>query len=127
MCELTIQERALNHNIRLVRREAGDAKLIGVVKGNGYGLGLAELASRLVDGGVRTLAVSELSDALKLRCYGIPAEIMLLPPPFFRRSTMTASEFARKPMAAAAASPISSGCGPKTSSGSPLDTRPFSS
>ncbi len=59
---MTIQERALNHNIRLVRREAGDAKLIGVVKGNGYGLGLA---SRLVDGGVRTLAVSELSDALK--------------------------------------------------------------
>ena len=76
MCELTIQERALNHNIRLVRREAGNAKLIGVVKGNGYGLGLAELAGRLVDGGVRTLAVSELSDALKLRCYGIPAEIM---------------------------------------------------
>ena len=57
MCELTIQERALNHNIRLVRREAGNAKLIGVVKGNGYGLGLAELAGRLVDGGVRTLAV----------------------------------------------------------------------
>lgn len=80
MCELTIQERALNHNIRLVRREAGNAKLIGVVKGNGYGLGLAELAGRLVDGGVRTLAVSELSDALKLRCYGIPAEIMLLTP-----------------------------------------------
>ena len=41
MCELTIQERALNHNIRLVRREAGNAKLIGVVKGNGYGLGPA--------------------------------------------------------------------------------------
>ena len=80
MCELTIQERALNHNIRLVRREAGNAKLIGVVKGNGYGLGLAELAGRLVDGGVHMLAVSELSDALKLRCYGIPAEIMLLTP-----------------------------------------------
>lgn len=64
MCELTIQERALNHNIRLVRREAGNAKLIGVVKGNGYGLGLAELAGRLVDGGVHMLAVSELSDAL---------------------------------------------------------------
>ena len=80
MCELTIQERALNHNIRLVRRQAGDARLIGVVKGNGYGLGLAELASRLVDGGVRILAVSELSDALKLRCYGIPADIMLLTP-----------------------------------------------
>lgn len=80
MCELTIQERALNHNIRLVRRQAGDARLIGVVKGNGYGLGLAELAGRLVDGGVRILAVSELSDALKLRCYGIPADIMLLTP-----------------------------------------------
>ena len=80
MCELMVRERALNRNIRLVRRAAGEARLIGVVKGNGYGLGLAELAGCLVDNGVRTLAVSELSDALKLRCYGIPAEIMLLTP-----------------------------------------------
>ena len=76
MCELTIQERALNHNIRLVRREAGNAKLIGVVKGNGYGLGLAELAGRLVDGGVRTLAVSELSVKRPLLLRWIPALLM---------------------------------------------------
>ena len=58
MCELRIVKHALHHNIRLVQRLAGDARVIGVVKGNGYGLGLGELASHLVEYGVRHLAVS---------------------------------------------------------------------
>ena len=37
MCELKILKHALHHNIRLVRRLAGEARVIGVVKGNGYG------------------------------------------------------------------------------------------
>lgn len=80
MCELRISERGLHHNIRLVRRLAAGAQVIGVVKGNGYGLGLLELAGHLVDCGVRKLAVSELEEALALRRYGVPAEIMLLSP-----------------------------------------------
>ena len=35
MCELRIVKHALHHNIRLVQRLAGDARVIGVVKGNG--------------------------------------------------------------------------------------------
>ena len=70
-CELRISERGLHHNIRLVRRIAAGTQVIGVVKGNGYGLGLLELAGHLVDYGVRRLAVSELEDALTLRNYGI--------------------------------------------------------
>ena len=80
MCELRIVKHALHHNIRLVQRLAGDARVIGVVKGNGYGLGLGELASHLVEYGVRHLAVSELEEALTLRRLGISAEIMLLSP-----------------------------------------------
>lgn len=67
MCELRIVKHALHHNIRLVQRLAGDARVIGVVKGNGYGLGLGELASHLVEYGVRHLAVSELEEALTLQ------------------------------------------------------------
>lgn len=80
MCELRIMKQSLHHNIRLVRRLAGSAEVIGVVKGNGYGLGLLELAGHLVDYGVRRLAVSELADALELKKYGVPAEVMLLTP-----------------------------------------------
>lgn len=80
MPELQVMTRALHHNIRLVRREAGSAAVIGVVKGNGYGLGLVELARELVDYGVRWLAVSELSEGLRLREQGIDARIMLLSP-----------------------------------------------
>ena len=80
MPELKIVERALHHNVRLVRRVAGDAEVVGVVKGNGYGLGLLEFAGHLVDYGVRRLAVSELSEALELKKYGIQADIMLLTP-----------------------------------------------
>ncbi len=80
MCELRVVKQALHHNIRLVRRLAGNAEVIGVVKGNGYGLGLLELAEHLTDYGVRYLAVSELEDALLLKRNGISAEIMLLTP-----------------------------------------------
>ena len=80
MCELRIAAHALHHNIRLVRRLAGDARVIGVVKGNGYGLGLEELAGHLVEYGVEWLAVSGLEEALRLRRRGIQAELMLLSP-----------------------------------------------
>lgn len=79
-CELRISEGGLHHNIRLVRRVAAGAQVIGVIKGNGYGLGLLELAGHLVDHGVRRLAVSEPEEALTLRNYGVPAEVMLLTP-----------------------------------------------
>lgn len=80
MCELRIVKHALHHNIRLVRRLAGEAQVIGVVKGNGNGLGLEELAGHLVEYGVRHLAVSELEEGLALRRCALPAEIMLLAP-----------------------------------------------
>lgn len=83
-CELRVSERGLHHNIRLVRRIAAGSQVIGVVKGNGYGLGLPELAGHLVDHGVRRLAVSEPEEALALRGYGVPAEVMLLTPLYDR-------------------------------------------
>lgn len=80
MCELKILKHELHHNIRLVRRLAGEARVIGVVKGNGYGLGLAELAGHLVDQGIQCLAVSQLEEALELRRCGLQGDIMLLSP-----------------------------------------------
>lgn len=80
MCELKIIKHALHHNIRLVGRLAGGARVIGVVKGNGYGLGLAELAGHLVEYGIKSLAVGELEEALELRRCGLKGDIMLLSP-----------------------------------------------
>ena len=80
MCELKIVKHALHHNIRLVRRLAGETRIIGVVKGNGYGLGLVELAGHLMEYGVNCLAVSELEEALELRRWGLSGDIMLLSP-----------------------------------------------
>lgn len=80
MCELKILKHELHHNIRLVRRLAGEARVIGVVKGNGYGLGLAELAGHLMDQGIQCLAVSQLEEALELRRCGLQGDIMLLSP-----------------------------------------------
>ncbi len=84
MCELKIVKHALHHNIRLVRRLAGETRVIGVVKGNGYGLGLVELAGHLLEYGVDCLAVSELEEALELRRWGLSGDIMLLSPLYDR-------------------------------------------
>ena len=84
MCELKIIKHALHHNIRLVRRLAGETRIIGVVKGNGYGLGLVELAGHLMEYGVNCLAVSELEEALELRRCGLSGDIMLLSPLYDR-------------------------------------------
>lgn len=85
MCELKIVKHALHHNIRLVRRLAGETRIIGVVKGNGYGLGLVELAGHLMEYGVNCLAVSELEEALELRRWGLSGDIMLLSPLYDRK------------------------------------------
>jgi alanine racemase len=67
---------ALRHNLQVARDAAPAAKVLAVVKGNGYGHGLLPTAQALTaaDG----LAVSCLSEALPLREAGIAKPIVLL-------------------------------------------------
>jgi len=62
MKSLTINKNDLRHNINMIKSQVNkkldDDKrytLIGIVKGNGYGLGLVEYAKFLIDNGIMML------------------------------------------------------------------------
>lgn len=62
MKSLTINKNDLRHNINIIKKQVDkkldDGKkytLIGIVKGNGYGLGLTEYAKFLIDNGIKLL------------------------------------------------------------------------
>jgi alanine racemase len=67
---------ALRHNFREARRAAPRSKVMAVVKANGYGHGLLEVATALeeADG----FAVARLEEALALRQAGIGKPVILL-------------------------------------------------
>lgn len=61
-----IDRPALRHNLRTVGKLAGKAGIMAVVKANGYGHGLNEVAAA-ISGGVEIFAVASLGEALQLR------------------------------------------------------------
>lgn len=74
-----VEKDRLKNNIGIVRQAAGGRAIYGVLKGNGYGLGLVQLAHELRDSGVERFAVNEPSDAMKLRLAGfIDEEILVM-------------------------------------------------
>ena len=87
MKSLVINREDLKHNIRIIKEIAKDTgrqdnhkplKIIAVVKGNGYGLGLVNYSRFLVDNGIDFLAVSTIEEAVKLREAKIEARILML-------------------------------------------------
>ena len=90
MAELIISRAAIEHNAAVIRQAVAPARLIGVVKANGYGLGTINFARRLVGCGVRMLAVSDLADALQLRAAGFTEEILLLSPLYAQQQLLQA-------------------------------------
>ena len=61
-----IDHDSLRHNLKVVRKLAGSAEIMAVVKANGYGHGLNEVAGTLNEG-VKVFAVASLGEALQLR------------------------------------------------------------
>ncbi len=77
-----VQKENIIANLNKMRAHCPTAEVIGVIKGNGYGLGLIPMAKLLCENGVQTLAVSRLDEAVSLRENGIDTAILLLSPPF---------------------------------------------
>ena len=61
MSRYVIDKAKLDENIELIKNKAG-VPLIGVVKGNGYGFGIKEFTLVLKEHGIKTFAVTEVSD-----------------------------------------------------------------
>lgn len=87
MKSLVINKEDLKHNIKKIKEIAeetgkddnnNEIKVIAVVKGNGYGLGLVEYTKFLIDNGIDFFAVSTLEEALLLRNAGIKEKIIML-------------------------------------------------
>ncbi len=74
-----VESAVVAENIRFLTGKAGDAAVYGVIKGNGYGLGLIPMARLLWENGVTRFAVTEPSEVRRLRETGFEdAEILML-------------------------------------------------
>ena len=76
MSRYVIDRKKLDENIETVKKKAG-VPVIGVVKGNGYGFGLQNLAKALQAHGIHFFAVTEVDDIAPLRAVA-PAEDILV-------------------------------------------------
>lgn len=76
---IELDKEALTHNIRRYQSllPAG-CEIMGVVKANAYGHGAKAVASHLSALGIRHFATATLEEAVELRQWGIPGEILIL-------------------------------------------------
>lgn len=87
MKTLVVDTQAVRDNLAEIKKRAGGAQVIADLSANGQGLGLMDTAALLRDDGIRFFAVSEVSDAAKLRRGGFTEEQILM-----LRSTVDTSE-----------------------------------
>lgn len=78
MKSLVINKEDLKHNIRQIKNYSKNAKVIAVVKSNGYGMDLIKYTEFLIDNGIEIFAVATIEEAIWLREAGIKNEIIML-------------------------------------------------
>ncbi len=67
----------LRHNVSVLKQKAPFAKIVAMIKANGYGHGIRSVAKRL-EGYVDLLGVASIDEALALRKAGIQCPILLV-------------------------------------------------
>jgi alanine racemase len=67
---------AVSANVAALRRIAAGARLMAVVKADGYGHGMVPVARAALAGGADQLGVAQLREALELRAAGIDAPVL---------------------------------------------------
>ena len=75
---LTIELAAIAANWHTLKRQALTAECAAVVKANGYGLGLEQVATTLANAGCTTFFVADLAEARRLRACARDATIYVL-------------------------------------------------
>ncbi len=89
--QATISTSALQHNLAVVRKHAKLAKVMAVVKANGYGHGLIHVAHAL--NSADAFATLNLTEAIDLRESGFEQEILLLEGAFDEEELRIAASF----------------------------------
>jgi alanine racemase len=78
-----IDLKAIDHNVRELRRiTSGPARMIAVVKADGYGHGALEVARTVLAAGADMLAVARIDEGIRLRQAGLQAPILVFSPTF---------------------------------------------
>lgn len=73
-----IDLKAIAHNVRELRRITHpNARLMGVVKANGYGHGAVEVARCAIQNGAERLGVARIDEGIQIRKAGITAPILI--------------------------------------------------
>ena len=76
-----VDSAAVRSNLQILKDRAGSAVLWAVLKGDGYGLGLVQMAAFCREAGVTHFAVTEVSEVSRLRAGGFAdASILMLRP-----------------------------------------------
>ena len=71
---------AIRHNAGRLVRAAGGARLMAIVKADGYGHGAAPVARAALEGGAHALGVAAVTEAEALRTAGIGAPVLVMGP-----------------------------------------------
>ena len=76
LAEAVVDLGAIAHNVRVLREHAGGARVMAVVKADGYGHGATRVARTALAAGAAKLGVATVDEALALRADGITAPVL---------------------------------------------------
>ncbi len=76
LAEAVVDLAAVQHNVRVLRENAGRAQVMAVVKADGYGHGAVEVARAALAAGAAELGVATVDEALALRAAGLDAPVL---------------------------------------------------